>query len=58
MKLSDILFSQGFCSRRECAALIASGAVQVPELGPVFHVNGQPWPYHARALVLLHKPAG
>ncbi len=70
MKLSDILFSQGFGSRRECAALIARGAVQVggqtmldgtlqvPELGLVFHVNGQPWPYHARALVLLHKPAG
>ena len=70
MKLSDILFSQGFGSRRECAALIASGAVQVggqtlldgtlqvPEPGLVFHVNGQPWPYHAKALVLLHKPAG
>ena len=70
MKLSDILFSQGFGSRRECAALIGSGAVQVdgqtkldgavqvPEVGLVFHVNGQPWPYHARALVLLHKPAG
>ena len=70
MKLADILFSQGFGSRRECAALIASGAVQVggqtmpdgavqvPEVGLVFHVHGQAWPYHARALVLLHKPAG
>ena len=66
MKLADILFSQGFGSRRECAALIGSGAVQVggqtmldgtvqvPELGLVFHVNVQAWPYHARALVLLH----
>ena len=70
MKLADILFSQGFGSRRECAALIGSGAVavdgqtqldgtlQLPAAGLVFHVNGQPWPYHAKALVLLHKPAG
>ena len=70
MKLADILFSQGFGSRRECAALIGNGAVavdgqtlldgtlQLPEAGLVFHVNGQPWPYHAKALVLLHKPAG
>ena len=70
MKLADILFSQGFGSRRECAALIGSGAVavggqtlldgtlQLPEAGLVFHVKGHPWPYHAKALVLLHKPAG
>ena len=70
MKLADILFSQGFGSRRDCAALIGSGAVQVrgqtlrdgtvqlTEAGLVFHVNGQPWPYHARALVMLHKPPG
>ncbi len=70
MKLSDILFSQGFGSRRECAALIGSGAVAVggqtvldgtqhlPEAGLVFHVKDQPWPYHAKALVMLHKPVG
>jgi 16S rRNA pseudouridine516 synthase len=29
MRIADILFSQGFGSRRECAALIAAGAVQV-----------------------------
>ena len=70
MKLSDILFSQGFGSRRECAALIGSGVVavggqtvldgtlQLPEAGLVFHVKDQPWPYHAKALVMLHKPAG
>ncbi len=70
MKLADILFSQGFGSRRECAALLANGDVQVGgqtlldgtlqlnEAGLVFHVNDQPWPYHAKALVLLHKPAG
>ena len=70
MKLADILFSQGFGSRRECAALLRNGAVavdgqiqldgtlQVPEAGLVFHVNGQPWPYHAKALLMLHKPPG
>ena len=70
MKIADILFSQGFGSRRECAALITSGAVQVggqtvqdgtlqvPELGLVFHVNCQPWHYHAQAVLMLHKPAG
>ena len=74
MKLADILFSQGFGSRRECAALLRNGAVAVggqtlvdgtaqvqvelQEAGFVFHVNGQPWPYHAKALLMLHKPPG
>jgi 16S rRNA pseudouridine516 synthase len=26
--------------------------------GLVFKVNGTPWPFHDRALVLMHKPAG
>jgi 16S rRNA pseudouridine516 synthase len=70
MRLAQILFSQGFGNRRECMALVRSGAVQVagqavsdPEADfatedLVFHVNGQPWPYHAHAVLLLHKPAG
>jgi 16S rRNA pseudouridine516 synthase len=70
MRLAQVLFSQGFGTRRECAGLILSGAVRVggtvaddpeaelPVDGLVFEVNGQRWPYHARALVLLHKPAG
>ncbi len=70
MRLSQVLFSQGFGSRRACAALIAGGAVQLggriaddPEEdvaaeGLVFSVQGRAWPYHARALVLMHKPAG
>jgi 16S rRNA pseudouridine516 synthase len=68
--LAQILFSQGFGSRRECAALIASGAVRVggqvtdaPETlidtaGLAFEVQGQTWTYVDKALVLLHKPAG
>jgi len=67
--LRQILFSQGFGTRRHCAALIADGQVQVggvthddPDLslpvdGLMFSVQGQVWPYHAKALVMLHKPA-
>ncbi len=68
--LAQILFSQGFGTRRHCAALIADGQIQVggvrlddPQVslgtdGLVFSVQGQPWPYHAKAVVMLHKPAG
>ena len=68
--LSQILFSQGFGTRRRCAALIADGQVQVggatlddplaslPIEGLEFTVQGQTWPYRAKALVMLHKPAG
>jgi len=70
MKLSQVLFSQGFGARRECEGLILSGHVglngavcddpwfEVDPQGLVFTVRGEPWPYHAKALVLLHKPAG
>ena len=30
----------------------------VLETGLVFSVEGQAWPYHAKALLMLHKPAG
>jgi 16S rRNA pseudouridine516 synthase len=68
--LAQILFSQGFGTRRHCAALIADGQVQIdgathddPQAalavdGLVFSVQGQPWCYHAKALVMLHKPLG
>jgi len=68
--LAQILFSQGFGTRRHCAALIADGQVQVggttlddplaalPVAGLEFTVQGQAWHYHAKALVMLHKPAG
>ena len=67
--LAQILFSQGFGTRRHCAALIADGQVQIgggvhddPHQalaleGLVLSVQGQAWPYHAKALVMLHKPA-
>lgn len=70
MRLAQILFSQGFGTRRECAGLVGAGLVRVAgevvddpaaELdtdGLVFEVEGRAWEFHATALVLLHKPAG
>ncbi len=70
MYWSQLLFSQGFGTRRVCAGLIASQCVSVSGQaidddtevdaidGLAFEVNGQPWQYHASALILLHKPAG
>ena len=70
MRISQILFSQGFGSRRDCAALLHNGSVSVEGLavddpqaefdpaGLQFSVDGQAWQYHAQAVVLLHKPAG
>ena len=70
MKLAQVLFSQGMGSRRECEGLIVSGHVTLagqvcddpfvdvePE-GLVFGVRGELWPYHAKALIALNKPAG
>jgi 16S rRNA pseudouridine516 synthase len=75
MQLQDILYSQGFGTRRICAGLVQQGYVQI-DLGQgmsvcgdatqdvsvyegmPFNVQGVPWPYHAKAYVLLHKPAG
>jgi len=69
-RLEDILFSQGFGTRRVCAGLIQqghvtvngqtvddAGALYVPE-GLVFTVQGTEWSFHEQAYVLLHKPAG
>ncbi len=70
MKLSQILYSQGFGARRECEGLIASGLVRIDgqvcddpfqEFAPTglhFTVRGESWPYFEKALIVLHKPAG
>ncbi|MEO8155316.1 MAG: pseudouridine synthase [Rhizobacter sp.] len=70
MKLSQILFSQGFGARRECEGLIASGHVTIDGQvhddpfedlgleGLVFNVRGERWPYHAKALIVMNKPQG
>ena len=70
MQLRQVLFSQGFGTRRECDALILHGLVQVDGQvlddpgadvateGLVFSVRDQPWPYHAHALLMMNKPPG
>ena len=70
LKLSQLLFSQGFGTRRECERLIATGQVTLAdqicddplhEVEPenlVFGVSGELWPYRAKALVVMNKPAG
>ncbi len=76
MQLQDILYSQGFGTRRVCAGLVQQGWVAVQEHGAPamqpcidpgaeFHehglhltVQGVLWPYHAKAYLMLHKPAG
>ena len=70
MQLQDILFTQGFGPRRVCLGLVQHGLVTVrgepcddphadfdPD-GLHFTVEGKPWTYHAKAYILLHKPAG
>lgn len=71
LTLSDMLFTQGFGTRRVCAGLVQQGLVQLEGAtitdalhdvevreGLHFAVQGQAWEYHAPAYVLLHKPAG
>jgi 16S rRNA pseudouridine516 synthase len=70
MQLQEILFSQGFGTRRVCAGLVEQGHVRIAgvvqddpfaELDPqglAYEVDGVEWPYHERAYLMLHKPAG
>ena len=70
MQLQEILYSQGFGTRRVCAGLVQLGHVRIhgtPVLDPaaefdpeglVFEVQGMSWPYRERAHLMLHKPAG
>jgi 16S rRNA pseudouridine516 synthase len=70
LKLSQILFSQGFGTRRECDGLIRSGWVKIgnelcddpdatfsPE-GLLINVRGTDWPFREKALLVLNKPQG
>lgn len=68
--LQDVLFSQGFGTRRICAGLVQQGLVSVGGVpcrdalapfeteGLQFTVQGVTWPYRERAHLLLHKPSG
>ncbi len=69
-RLDQLLFTQGFGTRRVCAGLIEQGRVRIDgevvdkasaefdTAGLHFEVEGRDWPYHERALVVLNKPAG
>lgn len=70
LRADQLLFSQGFGTRRDCRVRVAAGHLRVggqvidePDApldaeGLLFEVDGQAWEYHAKALVMLHKPAG
>jgi 16S rRNA pseudouridine516 synthase len=68
--LQDILYTQGFGTRRVCAGLIQQGHVRIsgaamedpfadldPE-GLRLIVQGTEWSFHEKAYLMLHKPAG
>ena len=68
--LSHLLFTQGFGTRRVCAGLIEQGHVKVHGTtvldpsegfdpnGLVVEVQGQAWPIHEQAYLVLNKPLG
>ena len=68
--LQQIIFSQGFGTRRECLALIERGGVCIDGAvarlkdqafatdGLQFRVNGETWTYAERAYLMMNKPAG
>lgn len=69
--IAQLLYSQGFGSRRTCAALCLQGHVMLagqlisdPQTwvetceGLVYCVDQQNWPYHHHAYIALNKPAG
>ena len=70
MQLQEVLFSQGFGTRRVCSGLIQQGLVTVGQEpitdpgmevvpgGLHFTVQGVLWQYHEKAYLMLHKPAG
>ena len=74
MQLQDILYTQGFGTRRVCAGLIQQGLVKVysadgaeivtdvttdmEATGLRYQVQGVDWEYHALAYIAFNKPAG
>jgi 16S rRNA pseudouridine516 synthase len=72
MRFDDLIYSQGFGTRRHCAGLIGAGlaavggqictdpAADVAAVSGVsaFSVEGRTWLFHERAYLLLHKPGG
>ena len=70
MRINQILFSQGFGTRRDCDALVLAGLVshegtliddpdaQFDLDGLQISVRNETWEVHATALLMMNKPAG
>jgi 16S rRNA pseudouridine516 synthase len=73
MTLEQLLFSQGFGTRKGCRLLVADGAVEIDgvvmddpaatidvtaTVPTMFRVAGEAWEYHAKAYLMLNKPSG
>jgi len=70
MHIEEILYTQGFGTRRVCAGLIQQGFVTVDGRaitdpgedfateGLRFTDQGTAWDYHEKAYLMLHKPTG
>jgi 16S rRNA pseudouridine516 synthase len=73
MRIAELLFTQGFGTRRICAGLVEQGLVMInvenslkaavleddfDPIGLHFQVQGKDWIYQERAYVMLNKPAG
>ena len=70
MQLQNLLFSQGFGTRRVCVGLVQQGlvivagemvddpAAEFAVAGLQFSVQGVDWQYQEKAYLMLHKPAG
>jgi 16S rRNA pseudouridine516 synthase len=70
LSAEQLLFTQGFGTRRECRVLVRSGSLVIAgrvvdephaafdAAGLEFVFDGVVWPYRERALLMLHKPAG
>jgi len=70
MKLSRILQSQGFGTRKSAAARVQAGEIgvngqvcddpdaEIDTAALVLSIDGETWAYREKAYVLVHKPAG
>ncbi len=70
MRLEQIVFSQGFGTRRECRGLIALGRVAIngevctdastdfDPVGVTLTVDGEDWPWFEKVILMMNKPAG
>lgn len=70
MNFEQMLFSQGFGTRRDCRDLILSGDVSwngavvedpyetVEPEGKSFVVKGETWPFFEKAIIAMNKPEG